>query len=137
MWYLWLILNMLYVNMYWLLCKSIINSMPPYQWHDTVLSHTTPDSMKLVWTYLAIKTWWTSFTVSNVIELVYYIVGYPWPIQQTYFTDREKSPGVLSLSRIKNAPSMGCFISNSSALLRVIRPWYHLHDKQQQIKLCI
>ena len=40
----------------------------------------------------------------------------------TYFTDKEKSPGVLSLSLIKNAPSMGCFNNSSSALLRVIRP---------------
>ena len=40
----------------------------------------------------------------------------------THLTEREKSPGVLSLSLMRNAPSWGCLLRISSALARVIRP---------------
>lgn len=44
----------------------------------------------------------------------------------TYLTEREKSPGALSLSLIRKAPSFLCLLSISSALARGIFPKNHL-----------
>lgn len=44
-----------------------------------------------------------------------------WQFNYTYFTDREKSPGLDSLMRIKKAPSC-LFDSSFSASARVMRP---------------
>lgn len=46
----------------------------------------------------------------------------------THFTDREKSPGALSLSRMRKAPSCLCLFSISSALARGIFPKNHLQE---------
>ena len=54
----------------------------------------------------------------------------------TYLTDSEKSPGVLSLSLMRNAPSWGCWLSISSAFARVIRPRYHLKQKMKITLKC-
>lgn len=44
-------------------------------------------------------------------------------------TEREKSPGALSLSRMRKAPSCRCLLSISSALALGILPKNHLRDK--------
>lgn len=46
--------------------------------------------------------------------------------RHTYFTEREKSPGALSLSLMRKAPSCLCLFSISSALARGIFPKNHL-----------
>ena len=43
-----------------------------------------------------------------------------------YLTEREKSPGVLSLSRIRKAPFIFWSFNRSSAFFLVMRPLYHL-----------
>lgn len=52
----------------------------------------------------------------------------------THFTDKEKSPGELSLSRTKNAPSYFSFFSVSSALALDSLPKYQLHKKRNMSK---
>ncbi len=49
----------------------------------------------------------------------------------TYLTDKEKSPGVLSLSLMRKAPSWGCLDRVSSAFALVIRPWYQLQRRKR------
>ena len=48
----------------------------------------------------------------------------------SHLTESEKSPGVLSLSLIKKAPSFCCRTRISSALARVIRPRYQLERRR-------
>ena len=50
----------------------------------------------------------------------------PPPPLHPYLTEREKSPGVLSLSRIRKAPFIFWSFNRSSAFFLVMRPLYHL-----------
>lgn len=50
-------------------------------------------------------------------------------LYDTHFTEREKSPGALSLSLIRKAPSCLCLLSISSALARGIFPKNHLEEQ--------
>lgn len=52
----------------------------------------------------------------------------------TYFTEREKSPGALSLSLMRKAPSCLCLFSISSALARGIFPKNHLEEIENRYK---
>lgn len=52
----------------------------------------------------------------------------------TYFTEREKSPGALSLSLMRKAPSFLCLFSISSALARGIFPKNHLREVESRCK---
>lgn len=58
-----------------------------------------------------------------------WIMFFPFVVcwrSDTYLTEREKSPGALSLSLIRKAPSFLCLLSISSALARGIFPKNHL-----------
>ncbi len=52
----------------------------------------------------------------------------------TYFTEREKSPGALSLSLMRKAPSCLCLFSISSALALGILPKNHLEEEENKNK---
>ena len=54
----------------------------------------------------------------------------------TYLTEREKSPGALSLSRIRKAPSCRCLLSISSALALGILPKNHLRKEGKPVNIC-
>lgn len=56
--------------------------------------------------------------------------------RDTYLTDREKSPGALSLSRIRKAPSCLCLLSISSALALGILPKNHLRKESKPVNIC-
>lgn len=58
------------------------------------------------------------------------------PAGNTYLTDREKSPGALSLSRIRKAPSCRCLLSISSALALGILPKNHLRKEGKPVNIC-
>lgn len=58
------------------------------------------------------------------------------PAGNTYLTDREKSPGALSLSRIRKAPSCLCLLSISSALALGILPKNHLRKESKPVNIC-
>lgn len=64
--------------------------------------------------------------------------GFPtvvrWCSSATYFTEREKSPGALSLSLMRKAPSCLCLFSISSALARGIFPKNHLEEVENRYK---
>lgn len=54
----------------------------------------------------------------------------------TYLTEREKSPGALSLSRMRKAPSCRCLLSISSALALGILPKNHLRKEGKPVNIC-
>lgn len=53
-------------------------------------------------------------------------------INPTHLTEREKSPGALSLSLMRKAPSCLCLFSISSALARGIFPKNHLEKGRRE-----
>lgn len=59
------------------------------------------------------------------------------PAGNTYLTDREKSPGALSLSRIRKAPSCRCLLSISSAFALGILPKNHLRKEGKPVNICL
>ena len=52
-------------------------------------------------------------------------------MSKTHLTEREKPPGVLSLSLNRKAPSVGQLSSVCSAVTRLICPWNHLEDARR------
>lgn len=61
-----------------------------------------------------------------------YLISTQLLLAMTYLTEREKSPGALSLSLIRKAPSCLCLPNISSAFARGIFPKNHLCGKEKK-----